>query len=169
MPALDPARDVVEQQHEAGDAVGAPSGRRRPTRAPSTGAICTRTSWPAGRGRDEVRDRAARALAQPVVDALQRVDDEVAVEDREDRAPEADQAVRLAGRGRAVERLAQQLHRARVVEQDAALDVAHDHALRELGHQRREPVALLLDARVGLADALLDVALQRVVRVGEAR
>ena len=74
----------------------------------------------------------------------------------------------LPARGGAVERLAQQLHRPRVVEQDAALDVAHDHALRELRHQRREAVALLLDARVRLAHALLDVALERGVRVGEA-
>ncbi len=81
----------------------------------------------------------------------------------EDRAPEPDEAVRLPGRGGAVERLAQELHRARVVEQDAPLDVAHDHALRELRHQRREAVALLLDARVRLAHAPLDVALQRFV------
>ena len=120
------------------------------------------------RGRDEVRDRAAGALAQPVVDAFQRVDDQVAIEDGEDRAPEPHQAVRLAGGGGAVERLAQELHRAGVVQQDAPLDVAHDHALRELRHQRREAVALLLDALVRLAHALVDVLPQRLVGGGEA-
>ena len=61
----------------------------------------------------------------------------------------------------------QQLHRARVVEQDAPLDVAHDHALRELRHERGEPVLFLLEAGVGVVHPALDVLAERLVRVGE--
>ena len=164
---LDPAGDVVEHQHEPRDAVRRGARRPRGDGAPQHRRHLHAHELARGGGRDEVRDRAAVTLAQPVVDAFQRVDDEVAVEDREDRAPEPDEAVRLPGRGGAVERLAQELHRAGVVQQDAPFDVAHDHALRELRHQRREPVSLLLDALVRLAHAPVEVALQRLVGGGE--
>ena len=119
------------------------------------------------RGRDEVGDRRTLALVDAVVDALECVDDEIAVEDREDRAAEAHQRVRLAGGGGAVERLAQQLHRSRVVQQDAALDVAHDDALRELGHERGQAASLLFDAVVRFTNLAIDVRLLRGVRLGK--
>ena len=100
------------------------------------------------------------------MDRVERVDDQVAVEDREHRATETDEA-RSAPGGIAVDRLAQELHRPRVVEQDATLDVAHDDALRELRHERSQAVALLLEARIRLAHPPLDVLAQRLARVGQ--
>ncbi len=60
-----------------------------------------------------------------------------------------------------VARLAQQPQRTRVVKQDATLDVAHDHALRELGHQCGEAIALLLEVRIGLAHARFHFLFER--------
>ena len=136
--------------------------------APSTGAIWTRTSCPAGAvvtkfaigARAPWRSRSWMLSSAWMI----RLRSKMAKIER----PRPDQAVRLPGGGRAVERLAQELHRARVVQQDAPLDVAHDHALRELRHQRRKAVALLLDALVRLAHALVEVLPQRFVGGGEA-
>ena len=160
---LDAARDVVEHEHEARDA--AFGGLAPPSR--KHGRHLHAHQLPARRGGDEVRGRSRLPALQALVDVVQRVDDEVAVEDREHRAPQPDQRHRLAAGG-AVERLAQELHRARVVEQDAAFDVAHDDALGKLRHQRRQPAPLLLDACVRLAHPLLDVRGQRLAHLREA-
>ena len=107
-----------------------------------------------GRGGDETRDRrgvAAPSLLQRALEPwMMRLRSKMANTER----PRPTRRVRLAGGLGVGERLAQQPRRARVVEQNAPLDVADDHALGELGHQRGQPVALFLDARVGLADAL---------------
>ena len=164
---FDAPSDVVENQHEPGDAAGSalchgiarrPEHRRHLHPDQQAGGC---------RGH-EVRGRATRALGEALVDGLQRVDDEVAVEDREYRTAQSDEAVRLAGRSPALQRLPEELHRAGVVEQDAALDIAHDHALRELRHQCREAVPFLLDAGIGFAHAPRHVLLQRLVGIGEA-
>jgi hypothetical protein len=41
----------------------------------------------------------------------------------------------------------------RVVEQDASLGIAHQHRLWQLGHQRGQAPALLLEALAGRGDA----------------
>ena len=71
--------------------------------------------------------------------------DERAIEHGVDRAAQPDQLGAVGQRRRARQR-AELQPRAAVVEQDAAVEVAHDHALRQLGHQRRQAVAFLLDA-----------------------
>jgi hypothetical protein len=102
------------------------------------------------------------AVRDAAPDVVERVHDQALVEDAEDRASEAHRR-----------RAAEQLGGARVVQQDAALGVAHQHALRELRHQRGEPVLLLRQARVRFVDARLHVAPQGGVdeaeRVDRAR
>ena len=49
-----------------------------------------------------------------------------------------------------------------VVEQDAAVEVADDHRLRQFRHQRGEPVLLFLDRGLGRGDLLADVIQQDV-------
>ena len=92
-------------------------------------------------------------------DLLQRVGDELAVEHRVDRAAQADQ-LGAVGQLRRVRQRPELVARALVVEQDAAVEVAHDDALRQLGHQRGQAAALLLDAPAGLGDLGRDVAAQ---------
>ena len=149
---LDAARDVVEHQHEPGDPVGRASVVASAA-APSTGAICTRTSWPAGAVVTKLATglRASWRMRSRMLSSawMMRLRSKTAKIER----PSPTRLCALPAVARPFERLAQQLHGPRVVEQDAPLDVAHDDALRELRHQRRETVAFLLDARVGLAHA----------------
>ncbi|MFO1305145.1 MAG: hypothetical protein U1F54_15525 [Burkholderiales bacterium] len=154
---LDAPRDAVEQQHEAGDAL---DRARQTSPAPRTGASCTHEAA-RRRRRHEALATGARSPFWTRPRRLQRVDDEVAVEDREDLERLAlHERARLARGVGAVERLAQELHRARCTgRMPALLDVAHDHALRELGHERREAASLLLDPVVGLGHLALDVRL----------
>ena len=149
---LDRARDVFEDQHEASDAARRVEHRRR-LNAQQLPFTCG----------DELRDRVGAALFDPAPNLVERVDDETLVEDAEHGSAEPD---RGAAETRGVTR--QQMRGTRVVEQDAALGVAHEHALRELGHQCGEPVLLLLEMRVRLFNARLDVAPQCVVRLGQA-
>ena len=137
-------------------AAASPS-RRRIAR---TGAICTRSSCPARRAGDELRRRVRRAALQPLLHALQRVGHQRAVEHGVDRAAQADQLGAAGQRGRARQR-AELRARAAVVEQDAAVEVADHDALRQLGHQRGQAVALLLDAAAGGLHLRRDVGAQR--------
>ena len=98
---LDAARDVVEDQHEPRNAPSAGALGRRGARRTEHRRHLHAHELPRRSRRDEVRDGSADALAQPVVDAVERMDDQVAIEDGEDRASEPDQAVRLAGGSRA--------------------------------------------------------------------
>ena len=67
-----------------------------------------------------------------VLDAVQGVREQVAIDDAENRTAQAD--------GRVV---AQHRPRGGVVEQDLPVDVAHDDRRGEFGHQRGQPVPLL--------------------------
>ena len=82
-----------------------------------------------------------------------------AVEHGVDRAAETDR-LNAADRQRGVDQRAKLQPGAAVVEQHAAVQVAHHHALRQLGHQRGQPAALLLDAAAGFAHLAVHVAAQ---------
>ena len=101
-----------------------------------------------------------------LLDGVERMRDQVALEDTVDRAPEADQLTAAGHAGRLGER-AELRARAVVVEQHAAVEVAHHHALRQLGHQRREAILLELDRLLGAPDLGRDVAHQLVALAGE--
>ena len=117
-------------------------------------------------GSDEGVLQFGSAAGDAVLDGIERVQQQVAVEHTVDRAPKADE-VSTGGQARSVFRRATQGTGARVVEQDATVEVAHHHALRELRHQRGKSVALVFDVATGGADLGLDVAQQRVALVGE--
>ena len=72
-----------------------------------------------------------------MLDAVQGVREQVAIDDAENRTAQAD--------GRVV---AQHRPRGGVVEQDLPVDVAHDDRCGEFGHQRGQPVPLLREARL---------------------
>jgi hypothetical protein len=95
-------------------------------------------------------------------DPLQHVGEHAAVDDAEHRPAEPDV------------RLAQQLPCRLVVQQDPPVDRADEHGDGQLGHERREPVALLRQLGPGLRDACGDLVLaglgaggQFVHRLGE--
>ena len=139
------ARDVVEHQHEAvqrrvAGRLGADRAHRRHLHA---------QQLPGARAGDELRRRVRHAALQPLLDALERVRDQLAVEHRVDRAAEPDQLAAVGERAVRSSRRTKLQARAVVVEQDATVEVADDDALRQLGHQRREPAALLLDLAAG--------------------
>jgi hypothetical protein len=95
---------------------------------------------------EEGHRRGAVAL-QPVLDLVQRIGQLVAIEEREHRTPEAHHAALPGGLPR---RRGEERARLLVVEEDAPFLVADQDALAELGHERREPVVLLLQARIRL-------------------
>ena len=149
---LEVAGDVLHHQHEAVDV------RRLGPRA-HRGQMHPQQL--AGRRRGhELGGRPGIAAQQTVAGLLQRVRDQMPVQHRVDRTPQADQfgAARhrqSAGQG------AELLARLAVVEQDAAVEIADHHALRQLRHQRGQPVALLLDMGAGLADLLRHLLTQQ--------
>ena len=156
------ATHVARVPHIAGAPHVVHRGHLHPQQLPARGAG------------DELRRRLGGAGLYAPADRLERVADERAVEHRVDRTAQADQlgAARCERRGR---QRAELLACALVVKQDAAVEIAHQHALGQLGHQRREPAALQFDAVAGLRDLLGDVVLQarallrkRVQRAGQA-
>jgi hypothetical protein len=70
--------------------------------------------------------------------------------------------------GRGLGERAELQPRAGVEQQHAAIEVAHHHALRQLGHQCREAVALLRDAVGGFGDAAVDRA-EQLFPLGQQR
>ena len=92
--------------------------------------------------------------------------DQVALEHTIDRTPEADELAAAGHTGRVRQR-AELRARAVVVKQHAAVEVAYHHALRQLGHQRREAILLELDRFLGAPDLGRDVAHQLVALAGE--
>ena len=155
------ARDVLQHQHEPGQrgAVAARVDRahRRHLHPQQLAG--------AGAG-DELRRRMRGTARQPLLHALQRMRHQGAVEHGVDRPAQAQQ-LGAAGQRRCAGQGAELGARAAVVEQDAAVQVAHHHALRQLGHQRGQAVALLLDAAAGFAHLGRDVGAQRVALAGE--
>ena len=160
--AFEIAGDVVQHQHEA---------RHRALRIALDGAHHRRHLHPqqlagAGGG-DEVGQRTRALAADALLDALQGMDDQVALEDQVDRAAQADDLA-AAGRARGIREGLELQPGPAVVKQDAAVEVADDDALVELRHQRREPVALLLDRQPRLANPRLHVFLEALALVGQA-
>ena len=138
--------DVVEHQHEAAELRGA--RRARPDRAPAPAA-------PAAAGRRGVPvTNCADGLAAPRAGAA-------AASRAHARSARGRRRRRSSGRARSARRrrpspacatargTAPGRGRCRA---GSAVEVADDDALRQLGHQRREPVALLLDPAARLGD-----------------
>ena len=63
---------------------------------------------------------------------------------------------------------ASRARRSGVIQEDAALAVADEHALLQLGHQRREAVLFRLDARFRRLDRLVDLPLQLAATLRES-
>ena len=148
------ARDVVQHQHEPGDGVGgrglvADGAHRRHLHA---------QQLPPSRAGDELRGRVGHAALQALLHAVERMRHQLAVEHAVDRTADAQQ---LGPTGHHVGQRAELQPRAGVVQQHAAVEVAHHHALRQLGHQRGQTRALGVDVTRGGPHALVDVGLQR--------
>ncbi len=103
--------------------------------------------------------RARTALLQSLAQLLQSVLDQALVDNPEQRAAEPHCAGFPA---------VQQLAGLGVIEQDATLEIAHQHTLGEFGHQGGEAIFLLFQARIGLRDARLDILELRIVGRGES-
>jgi hypothetical protein len=104
----------------------------------------------------ESRARRLDALVERVLQLVERVHDLLAIKQAEHGAPETDR------RGCGTEKRARLL----VVQEDAPFRVAQQDTLRQIRHQRREPVALFFQARARLGDLRLRVALHPVVGAG---
>ena len=142
---------VGEQQHVAGET----ARLRLPGRLPRDGRRLHPQQPPvAGRG-DEVRPLALLALELPL-HRLDRVQDQVAIDDAEHRAAETEERSVAA---------AEDALRGGVVEQDPALAVADEDALLQLGDERGEPAPLRLDAGVGVGHSGGDVRCERGTRL----
>jgi hypothetical protein len=95
-------------------------------------------------------------FAAGLLQALERVRDECAIEYRVDRPAEPEQLdVTAVGAGR------QFLPRTLVVEQDTPVQVADDDALAEVRHQCRQPAPLFLERGARFAHPLGDIVLAR--------
>jgi hypothetical protein len=148
------ARDVVQHQHEAVQ------------RHVDRGVGCAHRGHlhaqqlSAARAGDELRRRVRRTARQALLHGFERVAEQLAVQQRVDRTT---QAQRLGTTdGRALLQRAELQPRASVEEQDAAVQVAHHHALRQLGHQRGQAVAFLRHLAAGFGHLGLDAFTQGV-------
>ena len=152
--------DVVEQQDEAGALRSA--GRRAHRRQAHA------QKMPGGRAGHEARRRRSGVAApgDPPFHRLERVRDQRAVYEAVDRPPEPDQ-LGAAGARRPVKEPAVELPRALVVKQDSPVEVADQHALVQLGHQRGELVALLLHVPARLCHQPRHVLLQAAPLAGQ--
>ncbi len=89
---------------------------------------------------------------------LDRVHDQRAVDQAEDRTPESERPA-IVG---------EQALRGGVVEQDAALAIADDHRLCEFGHQRGQARAFVLEVGARRGHLGVEVPAERGVRLGES-
>ena len=87
--------------------------------------------------------------------------DLILFENGENRTPQPDQRP-ARNRGRPLRQGLELQPGAVVVEQDAAVEIAHDDGLREFGHERRETILLFLDRSLGARDLGIDVVHQLV-------
>ena len=95
---------------------------------------------------------------------VERMRDQLAIDDAEHGAAEPDDTRRAAiGSAGALEQRARGL----VVQEDQAVRVADEHAARELGHERGEPLLLLVEPRVRVLDARFHGAERRLLALGE--
>ena len=93
---------------------------------------------------------------------VERVGDKTAINDAEHRAAQADNAGCLAVAGAVEERPC-----GGVVKKDQAFRIANQYAVRELGHQRRQPVLLLLELGIGFLYSKLDFGKCALIAIGE--
>jgi len=143
---LELARDVVEHQHEASQHRPGHVEHRRhlhPQQLPVAG------------GGDELRRSARHALA----DGVQRMVHQRPVEHGVDRASQADRC-RAVGQAHRLGQGPELQARAVVVQQHPAVQVADHDTLRELGHQRCQAPALLVDLLADQLHLALHVVLQ---------
>ena len=113
---------------------------------------------------DEARGRKLDALIQAGLEFVQRMRHLIAVEQREHRASQADQAL---PRTRRLRRRAEQRLGLFVVQQNAPFGVAQEHAFGKFRHQRGEAVALLFQPRIGCSGPRFQIDLQPVIGIGQ--
>ncbi len=121
----------------------------------------------AGRGRrHELRRGGGLSAGEAAFDRLAGMGDQRPVDHRMDRAAEPDE-LGAAGRVGRLREAAEERPGAAVVEQDAALEVADDDALLQLGHQRAKLVALERHLPARLVDQPGHVGAEGLALVGE--
>ncbi len=152
---LDAAGDVLDGQHVAGHRsltlLARCSKDRDHLDAQQLAATCRR---------DEIRNRRL-AGGQALADHFLRMFDLALFEDRENRATKPDQ--RPAGdRSRSLRQRLELQPGTVVIEQDAAVEIAHDDSLGELRHQRRQAVFFFLNRSLGGGDLGIDIVHQHV-------
>ena len=146
-------RHIVQQQHKA---------RQRPALLVLLGQDGGHLhAQPLARGGvgDKLRHGPARAPGQALANGVQRMLHQAPVQQRIHRAAHADHRA-LVGR-------AQLGAGAVVVQQDAAIQVAHQHRLLQLGNQGGQAVFLLLHPHAGLLHLLGHVLAQAVALGGQ--
>ena len=155
---LDVAGDVLDGQHVAGHPFPAVAAGQH-------GHHLNAQQLPAAQGRDEVRHCAlagGEALPNDILGML----DLTLLENREDRATQPDQCA-AGNRRRPLGQRLELQPCAVVVEEDAAVQIAHHDSLRQLGHEGGQPVLLLLDGGLGRSDLRIDVIHQRITLLGQ--
>ena len=100
-----------------------------------------------------------RTPQHALLDVLQRVRHQLAIEHAIDGAPQPDQFGPAGDHGRGRQRAKLEAGPV-VVQDDAPIQIAHDHALRELRHERRQTALLQLDVLAGLFHTLVHIAAQ---------
>ena len=145
------ARDVVQHQHEAAQ-------HRNGVVVQHGGHLDAQQLTVAGGGH-ELRRRLGRAACHALADRVERVVDQLALEDAVDRAAQTDGGGTVHQAGN-VREGAELQPGAVVVQQHAAIQVTHHHALRQLGHECGQTATLLLHLLAGHLHLLLHVVLQ---------
>ncbi len=162
---LEVACQVVQQQHEAAE-------HRRPAgsgfrldgafvRLVQHRGDLHAQQLAVARGGDELRRGVGRTAIDPATDRVQRMAHQGCVEHGMNRAAQSNHTGAVGQRRGVGQGLVLQ-PRAIVVQQDAAVQVAHHHALLQLGHQGCQPAAFALDLLAGLLHLLPDIVLQPV-------
>ena len=140
-----------------------------PPDAGRTGAMLTRSRWPAGITVTNWADAEAapppRAIRSSTVSSACAIS--CAADDAVNGPPEPDQFGTLGARW-PLREPAEELQRALVVEQDLPFEVADKHALVQLGHQRGELVALLRHVPARLGHQPRHVLLQAATLAGQS-
>ena len=113
---------------------------------------------------DKPAGRKLGSLIQAGLEFVQRMRHLIAIEQREYRAPQADQPL---ARARRLRPRAEQSPHFFVVQQDAPFGVAQQHALGKLRHQGGEAIALLFQPCIGYPGARFQVVPHPVIGVGQ--
>ncbi len=148
---LEVTGDVVQHQHEARQGLGGllwRTGRRTHGRHLYPEELARRG------GRHELRRRLRCPAQDALLDVLQRMRDQLAVKHAVDGSPQTND-LRATGHARCLGQGHELQTGTVVVEEDATVQVADHHALGQLGHQCRQPTALLLDPAGHLGDPFI--------------